>query len=295
MVVGERGAAAVRGRGSSSPNDLAILSHILCGVDGTRTAYEAVRQAASLTLPNGRLTIVAVTGAFGSGRYSSSGGSALGPARARRVLSYARRIAKEAGVSAEAVVDDRAPVDAVLLDLARHHSLLALGAPSMSRFAHIMIGGVASSAAHLMPASLLIARRPPPGPAGAERMIVASDALKLSDRLVEFAVRLARERDASLQVLHAARAESDFHPTRIKRQAEKVGQGLGERARMCVIPGRAHDVIVETAARERATLLVLSSRQVGGARALGSVSERVAHDAPCSVLIVRPDDLPGRS
>jgi nucleotide-binding universal stress UspA family protein len=154
-----------------------------------------------------------------------------------------------------------------------------------------MIGGVASSAAHLKPASLLISRRAPPGRVGAERIIVASDASRLSDRLVEFAVRLAHERDASLQVLHAARAESDFHPTRIKRQAEKVGQGLGERARMCVIPGRAHDVIVETAARERATLLILSSRQVGGARALGSVSERVAHDAPCSVLIVRPDDL----
>jgi nucleotide-binding universal stress UspA family protein len=193
------------------------------------------------------------------------------------------------------VVDDRAPVDEVLLDLARDHSLLALGAPSMSRFAHIMIGGVASSAAHLMPASLLVARRPPPGRVGAERIIVASDASRLSDRLVEFAVNLAHEREASLQVLHAARAESDFHPTRIKRQDEKVGQGLGERGRMCVIPGRAHDVIVETAARERATLLVLSSRQVGGARALGSVSERVAHDAPCSVLVVRPDDLPGKA
>jgi nucleotide-binding universal stress UspA family protein len=290
MVVREQGAAAVRGRRSPRADDLAILSDILCGVDGTRTAYEAVRQAASLTKPNGRLTLVAVTGALGSGRYH---GAALAPARARQVLSYARRIAKEAGVSAEAVVDDRAPVDQVLPELARDYSLLVLGAPSMSRFAHIVIGGVASSAAHLMPASLLIARRAPTGPAGAERIIVASDALKLSDRLVEFAVRLARERNASLQVLHAARAESDFHPTRIKRQAEKVGQALGPQARVCVVPGRARDVIVETAARERATLLVLSSRQVGGARALGSVSERVAHDAPCSVLVVRPEDLPG--
>jgi nucleotide-binding universal stress UspA family protein len=294
MAVGEQGAAAIRGRRSFSGDALAIQSDILCGVDGTRTAYEAVRQAASLTEPNGRLTLVAVTGAFGSGRYSSSGGSTLGPTRARHVLSYARRIAKEAGVSAETVVDDRAPVDEILLDLARDHSLLALGAPSMSRLAHIMIGGVASSAAHLMPASLLIARRPPPGPAGAQRIIVASDALRLSDRLIECAVRLAHQRDASLQVLHAAHAESDFHPTRIKRQSETVAQALGGRARMCVIPGRAHDVIVETAARERATLLILSSRQVGGARALGSVSERVAHDAPCSVLIVRPDDLPGK-
>jgi nucleotide-binding universal stress UspA family protein len=294
MFLGEQGearvrAATARDRRPVGAIDLAILSDILCGVDGTRTAYEAVRQAASLTGPNGRLTLVAVTDALGSGRYS---GTALAPTRAHRVLSYARRLTKEAGVPAEAVVDDRAPVEEVLLDLARHHSLLALGAPSMSRFAHIMVGGGASSGAHLMPASLLIARPAPAGPAGAERIIVASDSLKHSDRLVEFSVRLARERKTSLQVLHAAHAESNFRPARIERQAEKVRHATGGQARMCVIPGRARDVIVETAARERATLLVLSSRRLGGARALGSVSERVVHDAPCSVLVVRPEDLP---
>ena len=37
----------------------------------------------------------------------------------------------------------------------------------------------------------------------------------------------------------------------------------------------------------RASLVVVGSRGLGGVRALGSVSERVAHRAPCSVLIVR--------
>jgi nucleotide-binding universal stress UspA family protein len=291
MVATEQGATPVRGRRSHRARGRGLLSDILCGVDGTRTAYEAVRQAASLTGPNGHLTLVAVTGAFGSGRYS---GAALAPARARHVLAYAERVAKEAGASAEAVLDERAPVDQALLERARDYSLLAVGAPSMSRFAHIMIGGVASSAAHLLPASLLIARRPPSGLAVAERIIVASDALEGSDHLVQFAIGLARERKASLQILHAARAESGFHPTRIARHAENVGQALGAQARVCVVPGRARDVIVETAARERATLLILSSHRVGGARALGSVSERVAHDAPCSVLIARPEDLRGK-
>jgi nucleotide-binding universal stress UspA family protein len=34
-------------------------------------------------------------------------------------------------------------------------------------------------------------------------------------------------------------------------------------------------------------LLVVGSRGLHGIRALGSVSERVAHEAPCSVLVVR--------
>jgi hypothetical protein len=45
------------------------------------------------------------------------------------------------------------------------------------------------------------------------------------------------------------------------------------------------DVLV-SAARD-ADLLVLGSRGLHGLRALGSVSERVAHRAPSSVLVVR--------
>jgi nucleotide-binding universal stress UspA family protein len=52
-------------------------------------------------------------------------------------------------------------------------------------------------------------------------------------------------------------------------------------------------VIVETAAREDASLVVIGSRRLEGVRALGSVSERVVHDAPCSVLVMRPEDLRG--
>ena len=40
-------------------------------------------------------------------------------------------------------------------------------------------------------------------------------------------------------------------------------------------------------AAEAADLLVVGSRGVTRLRALGSVSERVAHHAPCSLLVVR--------
>ena len=56
-------------------------------------------------------------------------------------------------------------------------------------------------------------------------------------------------------------------------------------------PGRPHVATVAAAAHDEALLLRVASRQLRGRRALGSVSERLVHDAPCSVLILRPDDL----
>jgi nucleotide-binding universal stress UspA family protein len=270
---------------------MAVFDDVLCAVDGTRGGYEGVRQAASLLGPGGRLKILAVAGGRPVDGRSALTQAAIAPQRARRVLDYAARLANGAGVQAEIELDERGPVPRLVLEHAREHRLLALGAPAMSRLAHLLIGGVATGAAHALPASLLVARRPPAGAESLKRIIVASDALQPSERLVDFAMSLALERDAELLVLHAARAESRFQPTRIANQAARVAGALGERGRMEVEHGGATEVIVRKAGRERASLVVLSSRRVGGLRALGSVSERVVHAAPCSVLVMRPDDL----
>jgi nucleotide-binding universal stress UspA family protein len=265
-----------------------ILADVLCGVDGTRSAYEAVRQAAALTGPDGHLMLLAVTVVRGSGEFETA---LLAPAQARRALDHARRLAREAGVSSSRELDPGGPAVEVVLTRARRHALLALGALSMSRLAHICVGGVATAAAHALPSSLLIARRPPAGRRFGDRIMIASDALKHSDGLVDFAVELARERQASLVLFHAARAQSVSHPTRITAQADLIRRALGDRSTLRVDSGRAHRAIVQAAAQEGVSLVVLSSRRLHGARALGSVSERVVHGASCSVLVVRPEDL----
>jgi nucleotide-binding universal stress UspA family protein len=49
--------------------------------------------------------------------------------------------------------------------------------------------------------------------------------------------------------------------------------------------GRAIDVL--TTESESADLVVVGSRGLRGLKSLGSVSERIAHRASCSVLVVR--------
>ncbi len=264
------------------------MADILCGVDGTRTAYEAVRQAATLAGDGGALTLLAVTGASGSGRQQAA---VLAPARAARALAHAKRLAAQAGVAADVEIDERGPVMHEVLECAATHGLLAIGAPSMNRLAHLLFGGTATVAAHVLPSSLLIARRLPAGAALTDRVIVASDARDHSDALVDFAVDLARERGGSLTLLHAAGAESAHHPTRIGEQVRRVTEAFPDTGVVRIEPARAHELAVQAAKDERASLIILSSRHLGGLRALASVSERVVHDAPCSVLVVRPEDL----
>lgn len=54
-----------------------------------------------------------------------------------------------------------------------------------------------------------------------------------------------------------------------------------------VLFGRPGAAIVAAAERSGADLVVVGSRGLHGLRALGSVSERVAHTASCSALVVR--------
>jgi nucleotide-binding universal stress UspA family protein len=56
-----------------------------------------------------------------------------------------------------------------------------------------------------------------------------------------------------------------------------------------LVEGRPADKIVETAKLESCDLIVIGSRGLGGIKEffLGSVSDRVADEAPCPVLIVK--------
>ncbi len=271
-------------------HDLGILADVVCGVDGTRLAYEAVRQAAWLAGSEGRLTLLTVTAVQGSGTYRTA---AVAPARAKRALATARRLALSLGAEADTAIDERGPVTDVLLEHAAAHGLLAIGPPPMPRLAHLLVGGTATTAAHLLPASVLIARRPPVGTRFGDGIIVSSDGLERSSELVGFATELAQLHGSSLTLLHAIDGASSRHPTRLAAQVEYITQALGDKASVRIEPRHAHDLIVETARIERCSLLVLGSRRVGGLRSVGSVSERVVHDARCSVLVIRPEDLLG--
>jgi len=163
----------------------------------------------------------------------------------------------------------------------------------MSWLGGMLVGTVGYAALQSLSTPLLMARPTPKGLHFARRILIASDGLDGSDRVVELAGRLAREREAGVILLHADGAESPTRPPGIQAQADALESALPGRSEVVLEPGPARETIVETAGGMGASLIAIGSRLRDGLRALGSVSRRVVHDAPCSVLLVPPEDLPG--
>jgi nucleotide-binding universal stress UspA family protein len=141
----------------------------------------------------------------------------------------------------------------VLLDeiALEHITLVAVGSHGAGRSRGIVIGSTATELVHKAPCSVLVARKP------------------LKDFPGPIAVGVDGSKEAAA--------------------ADAVVGALGKRfgARLERLENLPHPLSGLVDAAVEAELLVVGSRGLHGVRALGSVSERVAHEARCWVLVVR--------
>ncbi len=278
-----------------------VFSNILCAVDGTSPSMAAVRMAASLAGPDGHLTLLAVRAEGGVGDKAMA---AIGPAHAEQILRSAKRIADDVGVASSVVADpDGPPVD-VILRRACDHDLLAIGAPTSSWLGGMFIaamtaaaggtaaiggtGGVAAAAQGRFNTPMLVVRMPFDIPLRGWEILVASDGEEGSDEIVELAGRLACSQAAQVTLVNALGAESKMNPRAVQAQAQTLKAMVPAAGDPIIEAGKASEVILDAARSTAAALVVMGSRRLTGLRALGSVSRRVVHGAPCSVLLVAP-------
>ncbi|MEM3030134.1 MAG: universal stress protein [Candidatus Micrarchaeia archaeon] len=75
----------------------------------------------------------------------------------------------------------------------------------------------------------------------------------------------------------------------VLKEAERMARGKGARIRTAALRGVVADELVAYAKKTKCDLIVMGSRGLSRTDRflLGSVSDRVLHHAPCSVLIVR--------
>lgn len=256
-----------------------VFSDILVGVDGSEPSLEAARQAAVLRDPDGRLTLVSVwdiasTVAGGTGtRVPYYYDEALQRTAAEHALESARL--HLAGFPAPETKLVHGAATAALLAEMRSGgtTLAAVGSSGTGRLRGALLGSVTAELVHAAPCSVLIARdggwrRP-------ARVAVGVDGSLESAAAYAAGLYLAQRFDAELRaiVCWGGRGAS---PELVARITD--GGHVDRREAPA-------DALV--AASSEADLLIVGSRGLHGPRALGSVSERVANGASCSVLVVR--------
>jgi nucleotide-binding universal stress UspA family protein len=255
---------------------------ILCGVEGDRASTDAAWQAIALAAPGAALHFIAVYTTFRLPKYSEE---AL-----QESLEEAAQLAGEAGISASTeLARGRHAVD-ILLPESEHHDLLVLGSHSHSRAAGIMIGSTASKAAHDTQRPLLITRGPTGPDEFPRNILLASDGSPGSWAAVRTAAAIAAAFNAPIEIVHVV---DGTHPERhpvLNDQITEIREVIGEEPGLTEPAGHPTQAIIEAARVKESSLVVSGRRGLHGIRALGSVSERIVHRAPCSVLLIPAGD-----
>jgi nucleotide-binding universal stress UspA family protein len=256
----------------------------VCGVDGSRGDRLAVEQSLALCEAGTSLLFVCARAEHGAG---ASRQASITAERADHALHEALESARESGVDAAMEILEGHDPRRLLLDEAAGSDLLVVASHGGSRAAGIAIGSTASAVVHRATVPVLVARSAPEGRAFPDRILVATDGSADAARAVELTGRIGRRHRSHVYLL-SVEPEPHGDPKRIAVDAVNLTAELEREPTILRASGHAGDHIVEAAASTSVSLVVVGSRGLSGVRALGSVSERVAHRARCSVLVARP-------
>lgn len=250
-----------------------LFERIVCGVDETPESLEAVRQATRLRAPGGTLHLFAAVYLAGA---VAAGWSA--PRIAAELEQEAgdalRRAVELAGEDVSSRLVNGPAVRSLLREVERERaSLLCVGSHGNRRVPGILFDYVGTTMLHEASSAVLVAREPPEPDAFPRAIVVGVDGSAHATAAHAAAAELAGRFGAAVRPLAVAAGELDLDA--LRREVPGVE----------VASGKPVEALLDAAAD--ADLLVVGSRGLHGLRALGSVSERVAHRARCSVLVVR--------
>jgi nucleotide-binding universal stress UspA family protein len=252
------------------------FDHIIIGVDASEYGLEALRQALVLRPVDGTLCAVTVLEDHLAAQtgFDARRVAADMAAEAERTRQRAEALLEGQAFCEARVVRGRSLQTLMEFCLSEQAALVAVGGRHHSRATGILLGSIATSLLHDAPCSVLLAR-----PRWGElwkprRILVGIDGSEQSLVALATADELARRLGSAVTVLAATGGKPiDADQDWVKRvEAWAAGSPVG-----ALLDQSIH-----------ADLVIVGSRGLHGLNALGSVSERVAHRASCSVLVVRP-------
>lgn len=269
--------------GPTDVQPASIFSRVVCGVDGTDESREAVTQVARLAPETSHVTLCSVwnTGASVAVGWSPPiSRTASFPREELQAAVDANRPLLPSSLVVETAVVEGPPGPMILTEIGRRQAtLVAVGSHDHRRLSGILLGSVATQLLHDAPCSVLMTRTPTED-RFPTTVMVAADGSAESAKAIRVAADIAHRLGAELEAVVATGGPSPVDVGAVRSALDALG-GSDVPLREDPRPP------VEALTSLGPDLLVVGSRGLQGLRSLGSVSERVAHDAECSVLVVR--------
>lgn len=264
---------------SSLPRPVhAPFPRVVCVVEPTPESDVAVEQAITLAGNDTRVCFTAMWNDRAT-RDEAAVSSSAAEARVERAVARAR----QAGVSTDRLLVRAATIGEVLVRVTTRQDLIVVGAHAHARATGVVLGETATFLVHRSPIPVLLARKPPLS-AG---VIAATRALPPDRAALTAATRTAAFLGAELTVVHVEVRDDDARRPELHAELANARALLGRPLDFYRDSGAAARAIVAAAEGDGAGLVVVGSDRRTGLSALTSVSERVAHHAPCSVLVMR--------
>ena len=257
---------------NAQASETQLFHRIVCGVDGTPASLVAVRQALRLQVEPGKIILLAVANlaqAVHAGM-AATHAAELMQNEAEAALAEAQSIAP----SANSKLLDGDPAAVMLTQAeAERATLVAVGSHGRRRAAGLLLGTVAARMLRDAPCSVLVARGVREDEPWPRTVFAGVDGSLESNAAFTVARSLAARFGGSVRAVASTKDQLD------RDAARAIAPELEEH--------EAPAVEVLVTASKPTDLIVVGSRGLRGLKALGSVSERVAHQARSSVLVVR--------
>ena len=242
------------------------IESLLAATDFSPGAARAARRAAQLAAASGaRLDLLHVT----SDPSDSEAGRQM-DAAAQELRASSGRV--EAG-----------ELPGAILEAARDHDLLVLGANGASPLREALLGTTAERSLLHAQRPVLVVKREPEGPY--RRVLVPCEYAPPARRALEAALRVAP--GARLALVHVLEDEAD--EARTREWLSGLGEGLegAANAELLAPAGSARDVIPELVRSLQADLVVMGKQGRSRIRDLflGSVTRKVIATVDCDVLV----------
>ena len=255
-----------------APHTTRVFDRIVCGVDSSPESLEAARQADRLRSSEGLLRLATVADVNVAVHAGFSATRVLGELDAAARDALHKAVDAVHPSSTHLLAGD--PVPGLLDELRRSDAtLVSVGPHGHSRVLGMLLGGMSTALLHEAPCSVLLARKPRFGSFPAS-ILCGVDGSDQSLFAAEVANDIATRFDSELVFVAATGGK----PVDLERISD-LGSEVVDDGRSPV------EALVDLS--YEADLLVVGSRGLHGPAALGSVSERVAHRAASSVLVVR--------